>query len=234
MSKQIVLAEEMGYCWGVRRALDIIRTAGSPEDPVATVGDVIHNPQVVESLRAHGVDTAESVAAAAARGFGRVAITAHGAGPERAAEAQARGLELIDTTCPLVTKVQRLAALEPAELAAHQFSRQKAAYIVGLSRAVHKGELDLDEIGTLPHDEAINALTRHKGVGRWTAEYLLMRGYGAPDSIPAADLGLRDAIGKAYLGRRASEDEVRGIAESWAGQRSWAAFLWWLSLHVPA
>ncbi|HET7036191.1 MAG TPA: 4-hydroxy-3-methylbut-2-enyl diphosphate reductase [Thermomicrobiaceae bacterium] len=109
MSKQIVLAEEMGYCWGVRRALDIITKAGSIEAPVATVGDVIHNPQIVERLRAHGVDTAETVAEAETRGFQRVAITAHGAGPERAADAGARGLELIDTTCPLVTKVQRLA-----------------------------------------------------------------------------------------------------------------------------
>jgi 4-hydroxy-3-methylbut-2-enyl diphosphate reductase len=107
--KEIVLADAMGYCWGVRRALDIITKAGSPDAPVATIGDVIHNPQVVDSLRVGGVDTAESVAEATERGFGRVAITAHGAGPARAEEAQARGLELIDTTCPLVTKVQRLA-----------------------------------------------------------------------------------------------------------------------------
>ncbi|HET7034844.1 MAG TPA: AlkA N-terminal domain-containing protein [Thermomicrobiaceae bacterium] len=133
---------------------------------------------------------------------------------------------------PLFPTPAWLAALEPEELAAHQFSRQKASYLVGLSRAVQRGELDLEAIGTLPQEEAIAALTAHKGIGRWTAEYLLMRGYGAPDSIPAADLGLRDSIGKAYLGRRASEAEVRAIAEGWAGQRSWAAFLWWLSLHV--
>ncbi|MFW6075270.1 MAG: 4-hydroxy-3-methylbut-2-enyl diphosphate reductase, partial [Chloroflexota bacterium] len=46
---------------------------------------------------------------AEARGFKRVAITAHGAGPERTEAAKSRGMELIDTTCPLVTKVQRLA-----------------------------------------------------------------------------------------------------------------------------
>lgn len=108
-TRRIIMADELGYCWGVRRALDIIEKAGEPEDPVATVGDVIHNPQVVDRLRSQGVQTADSVEEAASRGFKRVAITAHGAGPERAEEAKSRGLELIDTTCPLVTKVQRLA-----------------------------------------------------------------------------------------------------------------------------
>lgn len=108
MTKRIILAEEMGYCWGVRRAIDIIQKAGSPARPVATIGDVIHNPQIVERLRAQGIDTAPSIEAAVAQGHTRVAITAHGAGPERAQAAHEHGLELIDTTCPLVTKVQRL------------------------------------------------------------------------------------------------------------------------------
>ncbi len=107
-TKQIVLAEEMGYCWGVRRAIDIISKAGNVEQPVATIGDVIHNPQIVERLRSQGIETAETVGDAEQRGYKRVAITAHGAGPERADDAKTRGLELIDTTCPLVTKVQRL------------------------------------------------------------------------------------------------------------------------------
>ncbi len=107
-TKQIVLAEEMGYCWGVRRAIDIISKAGNVDEPVATIGDVIHNPQIVERLRSQGIETAETVGDAEKRGFKRVAITAHGAGPERGDDAKTRGLELIDTTCPLVTKVQRL------------------------------------------------------------------------------------------------------------------------------
>ncbi len=107
-TKQIILAEEMGYCWGVRRAVDIITKAGNVEHPVATIGDVIHNPQIVERLKSQGIDTAESVESAQQQGYQRVAITAHGAGPERTEDAKMRGLEMIDTTCPLVTKVQRL------------------------------------------------------------------------------------------------------------------------------
>lgn len=107
--KRIVIADELGYCWGVRRALDIIQDAAEKEGPVAPVGDIIHNPQVVERLRAKGVEGARSVDEAVGRGFQRVAITAHGMGPHLAQQAAAANVELIDTTCPLVTKVQRLA-----------------------------------------------------------------------------------------------------------------------------
>jgi 4-hydroxy-3-methylbut-2-enyl diphosphate reductase len=106
--RRIVVADELGYCWGVRRALDIIQDAASTEAKIAPVGDVIHNPQVVERLRARGVEGVGSVDQATERGFKRVAITAHGMGPHLAKEAEAAQLELIDTTCPLVTKVQRL------------------------------------------------------------------------------------------------------------------------------
>ena len=107
--KRVVVAQELGYCWGVRRALEIVEAAAESTGPIAPIGDVIHNPQVVERLRERGVEGAASVAEAAGRGFRRVAITAHGMGPHLAGEAASAGMELIDTTCPLVTKVQRLA-----------------------------------------------------------------------------------------------------------------------------
>ncbi|MDQ3655776.1 MAG: 4-hydroxy-3-methylbut-2-enyl diphosphate reductase [Chloroflexota bacterium] len=107
--RRIVIADTLGYCWGVRRAVDIITEASSPASPIAPIGDVIHNPQVVERLRSRGVNGATSVDEAVERGVKRVAITAHGMGPHLALQAAERNLELIDTTCPLVIKVQRLA-----------------------------------------------------------------------------------------------------------------------------
>lgn len=107
--KRIVVAEELGYCWGVRRALEIVEAAAGNAGPIAPIGDVIHNPQVVARLRERGIEGAASVADAASKGYHRVAITAHGMGPHLAGEAASANLELIDTTCPLVTKVQRLA-----------------------------------------------------------------------------------------------------------------------------
>ncbi|CAN5408779.1 4-hydroxy-3-methylbut-2-enyl diphosphate reductase [soil metagenome] len=107
--KRIVVAETLGYCWGVRRAVDLISAAATEKTPIAPIGDIIHNPQVVERLRQQGVVGAASVHEALEKGFRRVAITAHGMGPHLAQEATAGGVELIDTTCPLVIKVQRLA-----------------------------------------------------------------------------------------------------------------------------
>ncbi len=133
----------------------------------------------------------------------------------------------------LLPEPERIAALEPPELIALQFSRQKASYLIELSRSIMSGDLDLWNLGELPCAEAIDELVRHRGIGRWTAEYVLMRGLGAADSIPAGDLGLRKIIGLAYgLGRTASEAEVRDIAEAWVGWRGWAAFLWWLELQT--
>ncbi|MDQ3693241.1 MAG: 4-hydroxy-3-methylbut-2-enyl diphosphate reductase [Chloroflexota bacterium] len=106
---RVVVATELGYCWGVRRALDIVQNAADAGGPIAPIGDVIHNPQVVIRLRERGVEGAATVEEAVDRGFRRVAITAHGMGPHLAGEAAQAGVELVDTTCPLVTKVQRLA-----------------------------------------------------------------------------------------------------------------------------
>jgi DNA-3-methyladenine glycosylase II len=133
----------------------------------------------------------------------------------------------------MLPEPERIATLDPAELRALQFSRQKASYVIGLSQAIADGELNLDALGALPFDEAVAVLMSYRGIGRWTAEYVMMRGLGAPDSLPAGDLGLRNIIGYAYgLGRTASEAEVREIAEAWAGWRGWAAFLWWLELQT--
>lgn len=133
----------------------------------------------------------------------------------------------------LLPDPERIAALDPADLLELQFSRQKASYTIGLSQAIVDGDLDLEALGAMPFEDAVAQMTRHKGIGRWTAEYVLMRGLGAPDSIPAGDLGLRKIIGRAYgLDHTASEAEVRAIAEAWAGWRGWAAFLWWLELQT--
>jgi DNA-3-methyladenine glycosylase II len=116
-----------------------------------------------------------------------------------------------------------------------QFSRQKSEYTILVARAIASGHLDLEALRTTPPDEALARLMALKGIGRWTAEYVLMRGVGHPDSIPAADGGLRRVIGREYgLGRLATEAEVRALASRWAGWRSYAAFYWWFTLQLEA
>jgi DNA-3-methyladenine glycosylase II len=140
-------------------------------------------------------------------------------------------LEHAGRTYRLFPTAARLASATPEELRALQFSRQKADYVITLANLEAAGAIDWDALGAMPTGEAIATLTSLRGVGRWTAEYVCMRGLGHRDVIPAADLGLRAAVGRAYgLGRNATEAELRILAERWAGWRSHAAFCWWLSL----
>jgi 4-hydroxy-3-methylbut-2-enyl diphosphate reductase len=108
----------MGFCMGVRRAVQIMESQASPEIPVFSVGEIVHNPHVVQGLEAAGVrqlpgpDEVEGdIGVATARRVkqGRVAITAHGVGERVIQQLQASGLEIVDTTCPIVTRAQRYA-----------------------------------------------------------------------------------------------------------------------------
>lgn len=138
-----------------------------------------------------------------------------------------RNLVIEGETWPLFPTPEAVAALDPAALTARQFSRAKATYVIDLAAKVASGELDLDAIGRLPRDEALARLMHYRGIGRWTAEYLLMRVYGDPDAMPAGDVSLHTIIGTAVLGRRVTEAELRALAERWAPWRGWAAFTFW-------
>jgi len=104
---EIKLAKEMGMCFGVKMTLDQIDEAiQTRQGGIDTLGTLVHNPQLVDKLSAQRIAVVNGLEDAKAR---TVAVTAHGAAPEVYQRAQAQGLELIDTTCPLVTRVQQLA-----------------------------------------------------------------------------------------------------------------------------
>jgi DNA-3-methyladenine glycosylase II len=126
---------------------------------------------------------------------------------------------------------ERLAELDPEELRRLQFSGQKSRYVIDLSRLIARGELDLEALNRLSPDAARAELMRLRGIGRWTAEYVLIRGLGARDELPAADLGLQLAAGRIYgLDHRPTESELRTLAEPWAGWRAYYAFYLWFTL----
>lgn len=79
------------------------------------------------------------------------------------------------------------AGQQEQELAALQYSPQKSGYIAAVSSAVVDDRLNFDAIRALSPEQAISHLMKFRGVGRWTAEYVLMRGLGHPDCIPKAD-----------------------------------------------
>lgn len=103
---EVVRPRHTGFCFGVRDALEL--TGQALEDGADTValGQVVHNARALEQLEGRGL---REVGELPVEEGARVVVTAHGATPELFQEARSRGLQVIDTTCPLVRRVQRRA-----------------------------------------------------------------------------------------------------------------------------
>ena len=106
-------------------------------------------------------------------------------------------------------------------------SRQKASYARSLAEEVTSGRLDLDNL-PVDDEEAVAALVRVKGIGRWSAEVYLLFAEGRPDIWPAGDLAVQVEIGR-ILGHetRPSEQLTRELAEAWRPHRGAAAIFAW-------
>jgi len=105
----IVVAPYAGYCYGVERALRIAEEAGvTLERPIYTLGPLIHNPSVVERLARDGIAAVDDLAQVE---HGTVIVRTHGVDPQVVAAARARGLAVIDATCPFVTVAQQKAEM---------------------------------------------------------------------------------------------------------------------------
>jgi DNA-3-methyladenine glycosylase II len=129
----------------------------------------------------------------------------------------------------------RLAGAEVAELRELQFSTSKAVAVVAFAEAVAAGGMDLRELAALEDEAVVERLVAFPGIGRWTAEWLLARTMGRP-RVVAGDLGVRKAVGAAYLdGRMPSEAEVRAATAHWGAAAGVAQqlLLHWLSIEAP-
>jgi DNA-3-methyladenine glycosylase II len=131
---------------------------------------------------------------------------------------------------------ERLAGAAVADLRELQFSTSKATAIVAFAGAVVAGRVSLQELAGLPDEEVVARLVVFPGVGRWTAEWLLARTLGRP-RVVAGDLGVRKAVGAAYLdGRMPSDAEVRAVTANWGPAAGVAQqlLLHWRSVEEPA
>ena len=99
---RVHIAEACGFCYGVRRAVELASTA---EKGTHTLGPIIHNPQLVNSLSARGVSPVDSLQDVA--DGSKVLIRSHGVGPHVYEEAEAKHLDVVDATCPHVKKAQQ-------------------------------------------------------------------------------------------------------------------------------
>ena len=101
---EIILAENHGFCYGVKRAVEMANEAAEGKGKSYTLGPIIHNPQVVGRLESKGVSPIQEVADI---DEGTMIIRSHGVGPAIYAEAEEKGLHILDATCPHVKKAQQ-------------------------------------------------------------------------------------------------------------------------------
>ena len=110
-------------------------------------------------------------------------------------------------------------------------SRQKIAYLRDLSSKVISGELPLDHVHEMEDDVLIAHLVQVKGIGRWTAQMFLMFRLGRRDVLPELDLGIQNAIRRAYRKRkRPTPKDVKKIGAKWSPHASVACWYLWRSL----
>lgn len=117
----------------------------------------------------------------------------------RLAAAHGEAIYTDRTSLHAFPRPQDLAGLEPRSLRELGFSLRKAATLIELSRAVVTGRLDLENLERLVDDEVVSRLTSLSGIGRWSAEYVLLRGLGRLHVFPGDDVGARNNLAR-WLG----------------------------------
>jgi len=112
-------------------------------------------------------------------------------------------------------------------------SGQKTRYIKDLAAHVENKILNFHRFSRMTDEEVIADLTRVKGIGRWTAEMFLMFNLARPDVLPVDDLGVRNAVARAYAMRKPpTPKELRVFGQRWSPYRTAAAWYLWQSLDI--
>ncbi len=147
--------------------------------------------------------------------------------------------------------------LTPEQMRAVGLSKQKSSYLLDMSERAHRGELDFSRLPEMSDEQVIEHLTQVKGVGVWTAQMFLMFTLRRPDILPTGDFGVRMAMYKHYLDKRAAKngqpkpaakkktskalprkiklptpEQMEKIAKAWIPYRSIACWYLWQSLDV--
>src|SRR6266513_2584817 len=150
--------------------------------------------------------------------------------------------------------------LTPEQLRSVGLSKQKSSYLFDMAERAHRGDLDFSRLSEMSDDEVIEHLTQVKGVGVWTAHMFLMFTLRRPNILPVGDFGVRMAMYKHYIEKKALKlrpskttkrtdgktakktvkpqiilpkpDEMEKIARGWEPYRSIACWYLWQSLDT--
>lgn len=122
-----------------------------------------------------------------------------------------------------------------ATLRAAGLSGRKVEYVKELATRTHSEALPILRIHEMSDDEVMETLTSVRGIGRWTAQMVLMFRLGRPDILPELDLGVQKAVQKLHRMRKLpTPQRLQKIGAKWAPYRTIAAWYLWRSLELPA
>lgn len=140
-------------------------------------------------------------------------------------------VEISGNVYKLFPTPEKIAGIDTDELQSVKLTRNKAVCIKRIAELICSGELSAEMFSGMDTKSAVKELVKIKGIGPWTANYVMLRGLRRNDALPLGDSGLINAL-KNQLGmeRKPTEKEILEIAAGWSGWESYATFYLWRSL----
>jgi len=163
VDRTVIMAQEVGFCFGVKRAIDLTRKALAESDNVFIVGDLIHNKYVTDRLAGEGLRKTEDFTTEPSGTT--MVIRAHGMPKARIQAAQEQGLKIVDATCPIVLRTQEAAqSLEARGYQVVIIGDRHHAEVIGIVGALETPALVIGNVQELREAKARYELKRKVGV----------------------------------------------------------------------
>ncbi|TQR20271.1 DNA-3-methyladenine glycosylase family protein [Psychrobacillus vulpis] len=132
----------------------------------------------------------------------------------------------------LYPDADKIALLDVETLRSMQFSTRKAEYIIGISKVIAEGELNLKSLSNESDETIIHTLIKYRGIGPWTAESFLLFGLGRENLFPTADIGLQNSLKQIWkLESKPSKEEITMHFSTWSPYLSYAALYLWRNIE---
>ena len=152
----------------------------------------------------------------------------------RFVEAYGQSLEFEDRQYHTFPSPQQLEVVSMSDLKEMQFSRQKADYILNLAEVFRRGEVSYQSLADLEYEDQRKRLLGLRGIGDWTANYVLMKTFGDTQSIPFGDVGLFKALeNHGVITDRKDRKKIEQFFEQFPGWGSYVTIYLWRSLSEP-
>ncbi len=125
-----------------------------------------------------------------------------------------------------------IAALEPEDLRSLAISQRKAEYLIDFARILVVGDISKEKLKAYPSaSQAAKELTKIRGIGKWSANYILLRCLRYPDAFPLGDAALYNAVRHLLdIKQKPKDEDLLALAENWKGWEAYAAYHLWHSL----